>query len=154
MPLELDTALMVEHLLALMLSFALALPIGWDREVRERSAGLRTFPLVALSSCAFVLLARSEFDGDAQARIMQGLVTGVGFIGGGAILKSGDRVRGTATATSIWTTGALGAAVGYGRLEIAVLLSVMTFLTFRLLGKVKEKTALVDDEDAELPPVD
>src|SRR3954469_13950121 len=71
------------HLVALAAAFALAAPIGWDREKRARSAGLRTFPLVALASCGFVqasegLLAHSP---DGMARVVEGLITGIGFIG-------------------------------------------------------------------------
>ena len=97
--------------------------------------GLRTFPLVSVASCAYVLIAVSVIGpaADAQSRIIQGLMTGIGFIGGGAILKDGDVVRGTATAASVWMVGAIGAAVGYERYEIAIVLSLVTFLTLRLL---------------------
>ena len=69
---------------------------------------------------------------------MEGLITGVGFIGGGAILKQGDRATGTATAASLWATGALGAAVGYGLYDIAVVLSVVTYVALRFLTPLKE----------------
>ncbi|AEI04664.1 hypothetical protein OCA5_pOC16700960 (plasmid) [Afipia carboxidovorans OM5] len=72
-----------------------------------------------------------------QARIIEGLLTGVGFIGGGAILKRGDYASGTATAASLWATGALGGAVGYGLYDIAVILSVVTFATLRSLAPLK-----------------
>lgn len=116
-------------------SFLLALPVGWEREQTGRSAGLRTFPLVAIASCAYVLVSTYAFNDDtqAQSRVLEGLVTGIGFVGGGAILKSTDRVKGTATAASVWTTGAIGAAVAHGRLDIAVLLSGVTFATLRWL---------------------
>lgn len=131
---------------ALVVAFVLALPVAWDREKRKSSPGLRTIPLVSLASCAYVLISISVLRGDpgAQARILQGLVTGVGFIGGGAILKSSDRVTGTATAASIWAMGALGAAVAYRRLEIAVLLAVVTLATLRWLKPLKE--AACEDE--------
>lgn len=102
------------HLIDLSAAFILAFPIGWNQEKEERSAGLRTFPLVALASCGLVLVASRVLGENAQsqARIMQGLITRIGFIGGGAILKDARTVRGTATAASIWNTGVLGAAVG------------------------------------------
>lgn len=129
------------HLLRLVGAFLLAMPVAWNRERLERSAGLRTFPLVALASCGYILIARSTFgpDTDAEARILQGLITGIGFIGGGAILKQDDHVRGTATATSIWNTGAIGAAMAYDRYEIALLLSVGTFAVFRWLTRFKRR---------------
>lgn len=125
---------------ALAVAFLLALPVAWDREKKKSSPGLRTIPLVSLASCAYVLIAISVLHGDAgaQARILQGLVTGVGFIGGGAILKSSDRVTGTATAASIWAMGALGAAVAYRRLEIALLLAIVTLATLRWLKPLKD----------------
>ena len=114
------------HLIDLSAAFILAFPIGWNQEKEERSAGLRTFPLVALASCGLVLVASRVLGENAQsqARIMQGLITGIGFIGGGAILKDARTVRGTATAASIWNTGVLGAAVGYGLYDIALTLAV------------------------------
>ena len=123
----------VPHVAALAAAYVLALPIGWDRERAERSAGLRTFPLVAVASCGFVqaterLLATSP---EATARIVEGLITGIGFIGGGAILKEGTTVHGTATAASLWATG----AVGLGSYDVAVAVAVFTILTLRLLSK-------------------
>ena len=99
------------HLIALAVAYALALPIGWNREHEARSAGLRTFPLVAIASCGFVIVAIRVLGQDSagQARIIEGLITGVGFIGGGAILKRAGGTSGTATAASLWATGALGA---------------------------------------------
>ena len=129
--------------MALALAFALAVPIGWDREKRARSAGLRTFPLVAMASCGFVqasegLLVHSP---DGMAKVIEGLITGIGFIGGGAILKQGTTVQGTATAASLWATGAIGVSVGLGSYDVAV---VFTFLTLRLLTLVKEEDDLKD----------
>lgn len=128
------------HLASLAVAYALAFPIGWDRELDERSAGIRTFPLVALASCGFVLVAVSVLGAGSpgQARILEGLITGVGFIGGGAILKQGGKASGTATAASLWATGALGAAVGYGLYDIAAILSLSTFLTLRSARSVKQ----------------
>ena len=64
-------------------------------------------------------------------------MTGIGFVGGGAILKGEDRVHGTATAASIWSTGAIGAAVGYRQYEIAMIISLFNVLTLRLLKRAK-----------------
>jgi putative Mg2+ transporter-C (MgtC) family protein len=118
----------------------LALPIGWDREKSRRSFGLRTFPLVAMASCGFMLVGALVIDStDGEARVLQGIITGIGFIGGGAILQNRDRVAGTATAASIWITGAVGLAVAFDRYEIALVLAALTFLTLRLFGEIKEK---------------
>ena len=127
----------LSHLMAMVVAYMLALPIGWNREKEERSAGVRTFPLVAMAACGFVLIANGVPGGatpDAQSRILAGLMTGIGFVGGGAILKHGNQAMGTATAASLWATGAIGAAVGYGQLDIAVILSLVVLLTLILLA--------------------
>ena len=87
-------------------AYLLALPVGWNGEKEERSAGLRTFPLVAVAACGFVQAAESLTVGEpeAMARIIEGIITGMGFIGGGAILRLKDSVKGTATAASLWGT--------------------------------------------------
>ncbi|MGE0623891.1 MAG: MgtC/SapB family protein [Pseudomonadales bacterium] len=132
--LSFDWGLILRHFRELALAYLFAVPIGWDREKSERTAGLRTFPLVAVASCAYLLIGYQVLDStDAEARVVQGLITGMGFIGGGAILKHGGRVQGTATAASLWATGAIGLAVASQRLEIALVISVMTFLTLRYL---------------------
>jgi putative Mg2+ transporter-C (MgtC) family protein len=130
----------LSHLINLAVAYVLALPIGWNREREERSAGIRTFPLVAMAACGFVLVAVGVLGKESagQARILEGLITGVGFIGGGAILKHGVQALGTATAASLWATGALGAAVGYGLYDIAAMLSGVVYLTLRYLAPLKE----------------
>ena len=135
---NIDDAL--SHLVGLVVAYLLALPIGWNREREERSAGLRTFPLVAMAACGFVMIAIEVLGAkaDGQARILEGLMTGIGFIGGGAILKQGDRATGTATAASLWATGAIGAAVGYGHLDIAVIMTVVIFLTLSVISPLKK----------------
>ncbi len=140
------------HLIALALAYLLALPIGWNREREERSAGLRTFPLVAMAACGFVMIAIEVLGAGSEqhSRIMEGLMTGIGFIGGGAILKQGDRAKGTATAASLWATGAIGAAVGYGQLDIAVILSLVTVLTLVIMAplrRVVQERAPLDREE-------
>ena len=72
-----------------------------------------------------------------MARVVEELITGVGFIGGGAILKQGSSVHGTATAASIWATGAIGTAVGLGSFDVAVAVAAFTFLSLKLLPLLK-----------------
>lgn len=123
----------------LAIAYALALVIGWNRERHTRSAGLRTFPLVAVASCGFVLATEQGLgpDVEARARIVAGVVTGIGFIGAGAIMKSGNEVQGTATAASIWATGAMGAAVALGSYHVAVAVCLLTAVTLYLLTPLK-----------------
>lgn len=136
----------IPHLAALAAAYVLALPIGWDREKQERSAGLRTFPLVALACCGFIQATEKITVGspEATARIVEGLITGVGFIGGGAILKLGNSVHGTATAASLWATGGVGAAVGLGSYDVAITISLFTFATLRLMAPFKEEGVNAD----------
>ena len=130
------------HLVALLIAYALAFPIGWNREKEERSAGLRTFPLVAVATCGVVQAAEAMTGGSAEAmaRIIEGLITGMGFIGGGAILRKEDSVSGTATAASLWITGAIGISVGLGSYDVAVMLMLATALTLWLLPPLKRLT--------------
>ncbi len=139
---------MLPHLAALFVAYALAVPIGWNREREERSAGLRTFPLVAVATCGFIQGTETLFHGhpEATARLMEGLVTGMGFIGGGAILRQQDSVRGTATAASLWVTGAIGAAVGLGSYDVAIVLALATIATLWIMAPLKRVEDLNDDE--------
>ncbi|TXD98469.1 MgtC/SapB family protein [Psychrobacter frigidicola] len=117
------------HSFQLGIAFILALPIALNREMKNHGAGLRTFPLVSIASCAFMLISMETYhESDSEARIMYAIITGMGFIGGGAIFKSDNGVKGTATAASLWNTAAIGISVAYGIYEIAIILSVVSFL--------------------------
>jgi len=130
-----------EDVIKLVISYVLALPVGWYREKEAHSIGVRTFPVVAMAACGYVLLGTpsANMSPDAQSRIIQGLVAGIGFIGGGAILKSENHVRGTATAASVWCTGAVGAAVAQDRYLLAATLAIMNLLALRILLPLKQK---------------
>ena len=119
------------------LTYALTALIGWDREKEAHSAGLRTFPIVGMASCGYLLVLGAQPDVAAQSRVLQGLITGIGFVGGGAILKEGATVRGTATAASIWNAGVIGASVAMGHIQIAVILAALNLFTLRALLPVK-----------------
>lgn len=125
----------------LALAYLLVLPVGWYREKEAHSVGVRTFPLVAMASCGYVMLAMPAYHNtiDAQSRVIQGLVAGIGFIGGGAILKAEGNVHGTATAASIWTTGVVGAAVAEDRFFMAATLAAINLFALRVLLPIKLK---------------
>lgn len=132
-----EWSVVLRHAVELALAYIFAIPIAWDRETHARTAGLRTFPLVAVAACAYMIVGYQVLDStDAEARVIQGLMTGMGFIGGGAILKHGGKVQGTATAASLWSTGAIGLSIASHRFEIALLVSVATFLTLRFLKPI------------------
>jgi putative Mg2+ transporter-C (MgtC) family protein len=138
-------------LIKLAIAYCLALPVGWYREHEAHTIGLRTFPVVAMASCGYVLLGSSAagIGPDGQSRIIQGLITGIGFVGGGAILKSENQVRGTATAASIWCTGVVGAAVAQNRYLLAAALAALNLFALRVLMPLKERLSA----SAPNPPV-
>lgn len=118
-------------------AYVLALPIGWDRERNDRSMGMRTFPLIAVASCAFLVIAqRATPDPGAWNKTIEGVATGVGFLGAGAIVKHGITVLGTATAAGVWATSAMGAAAAFGQWGIAIALSVIAFITLRMVRQL------------------
>lgn len=145
---DFDWDVMLAHTVQMALAFGLVLPVGFNRESSRQSIGLRTFPLVSLASCSFALLG-FEVQGEdpsAMGRIVSGVVTGIGFIGGGAILKKDGMIEGTSTAAAIWSAGCVGVAVAMGRLEIAVLISVFMVGIFYFVSPLKQKLSK-DNED-------
>ncbi len=137
---EFDWQFFFGNLVRIVIAFAMALPVALDRELHDKSAGFRTFPLVSIACCGFILISRQVLpDPAAQARVFQGLITGIGFIGGGAIVKDKQTVKGMATAASIWSTAAIGISIAWDRLDIAMFLSLASFLTLRYFPPVKDK---------------
>jgi putative Mg2+ transporter-C (MgtC) family protein len=135
---DIDWRVILTSLLQIGTAYLLALPVAWDREHEARSAGIRTFPLVSVAACGYMLVGIQVLSStDAESRVLYGIITGMGFLGGGAILKSKGSVTGTATAASLWMTGAIGIAVAYHRYEIALVLALLNFLTLRYVTQFK-----------------
>jgi putative Mg2+ transporter-C (MgtC) family protein len=135
------------------IAYLITLPLGWLREKEAHSVGLRTFPIVAVASCGYLLITKTGASSDAFTRVLQGLIAGIGFIGGGAILKDGATVHGAATAASIWNTGVIGAAVALGNYDIAIILVVINILTLKGLAPLKKKLAEPDPVPTAIPNV-
>jgi putative Mg2+ transporter-C (MgtC) family protein len=133
----------LDHLVHLLVAFVLALPIGWNRARAERSAGLRTFPLVSMASCGLVQTAISVLGpgSPTHANILQGIVIGVGFIGAGAIIRQGDITTGNATAASVWVVGIIGAACGYGYYDIGIILAVANLAVLLIRTRYRDTSA-------------
>jgi putative Mg2+ transporter-C (MgtC) family protein len=115
--------------------------VGWERERSGKAAGLRTHMLVSLGTALFVLAGEgSGMSSDGISRVVQGLTTGIGFIGGGAILKlaSEREIHGLTTAAGLWMTAAIGVTVGLGALGLALLATLVTTAT---LGAIRLSTA-------------
>jgi putative Mg2+ transporter-C (MgtC) family protein len=131
-----DTPELTTVIFRIAAAVALALPIGWDRgrRSRSRSAGLRTYPLVAMATCAFVLTGWASLgpSSDEQADVLYGILTGVGFIGSGALLKDPVALRGMVTAISLWVTVAIGIAAAYGLYGLAMAMSVLSLVSLKL----------------------
>jgi putative Mg2+ transporter-C (MgtC) family protein len=108
----------------------LGFAIGIERELMGSPAGDRTFSLVAMGAALFTALSIEAFGGGSPDRVAANIVTGVGFLGGGMILKDGGNVRGLTTAAGIWATAALGMAVATDRYVVAVATAVAIMLVF------------------------
>ncbi len=141
MNLDFDVGSLLDTLGPLLLAFALAFPVGWERGRGRSSIGFRTLPVVAMASCGFALLARDLVGANAesQTRLLQGLMGGIGFIGGGAILKDNGSVKGLVTAASVWNVAAIGVSVAYERIEIALTLSVLNLAVLIFLTPLGEE---------------
>jgi putative Mg2+ transporter-C (MgtC) family protein len=114
--------------------------LGWERERSGKAAGIRTHMLVCMGSALFVIgsLEAGAPTGDLT-RVVQGVATGIGFVGAGAILKLTDQghIVGLTTAAGIWMTAATGMAVGFGRLWLALISVVLAVLILALLGQYR-----------------
>jgi putative Mg2+ transporter-C (MgtC) family protein len=124
----------------LVIAMLLGAVIGLQRERTGKPAGLRTHMLVSLGATLLILAPiESGMNPDGLSRVIQGLVTGIGFIGGGAILKLEEKreVEGLTTAAGIWMTAAIGLAVGLGRLGLAVISTIFTWITLALLARLE-----------------
>lgn len=135
----LDAEQLTRVVLRLGVALLLGAAIGWDRERRDADAGLRTHMLVALGAAIFVLVpAEAGMSDDGLSRVVQGVVSGIGFLGAGAVLKVSEegRIHGLTTAGSIWATAAVGVAAGLGRESTAVLATVFVLLVLAALRRL------------------
>lgn len=110
--------------------------IGFEREIRSKEAGIRTHVLVALGSCLFMLVSQYGFPGSERfdaARVAAGVVVGLGFLGGGIIMKN-KHVTGLTTAAGLWVTSAIGLAIGGGMYELGIVCTVLVLVCMELLS--------------------
>jgi len=135
-----DVRQMVSLVTRLLTAMILGALVGAQRESIGKPAGLRTHMLVAMGSALFVLAAlEAGIELDGISRVIQGIVTGIGFIGGGAILKLQEKreIEGLTTAAGIWMTAAIGIAAGLGRWGLALVSAVLTWITLSVMGKIE-----------------
>jgi putative Mg2+ transporter-C (MgtC) family protein len=120
-----DWELVARLILAALLGYL----IGLERELRGQAAGERTHALVALGAAAFAMISARAFPGGDTARVAAGVVTGIGFLGAGMILKrQGEKIEGLTTAAGIWAVGAIGVAIGAGMYLLGIVAAVLVGL--------------------------
>jgi len=130
---------LIDMVLRLLLAAALGAVIGYQRERANKPAVLRTHILIALGSALFTVVSMFGFgEGVDAARVAAGVVTGIGFIGAGVILRGvrGDHIVGITTAASVWVTAAIGLAAGVGMYLIATIVAAITVLVL-MIPRVK-----------------
>jgi putative Mg2+ transporter-C (MgtC) family protein len=126
-------------------AYLLALPLAFERNARaETDIGLRTVPLVSVGACGYMLISRFLFeagiyDEDGLSRTLRAVMTGIGFIGGGAIVKHSHDVQGLATGASVWTAGAIGASVAFGQYIIAVVLAISSVIILEIQRRLERR---------------
>ena len=132
-----------DMLTRLAVAAAFGLAIGLERELRGKPAGLRTHMLVSLGAAAFMLLgyevlfATAEGDPSARVdptRIIEGVITGIGFLGAGSIIQSRGTIEGITTGAAIWIAGAIGLACGLGNFALAGIITGIAFIIVVVLG--------------------
>ncbi|MGV2833653.1 MgtC/SapB family protein [Pseudomonas shirazensis] len=138
-------------LVRLLMAALLGAVLGFEREHRGKSAGVRTHMLVSLGAALFVL-APSMAGADAQAlsRVIQGIVAGIGFLGAGTILKGNGKdpshVKGLTTAAGLWMTAAIGTAAGMGREATALISTILALLVLSTMPKLVDKVEGGNDQ--------
>jgi putative Mg2+ transporter-C (MgtC) family protein len=137
-----DTQQLARVIIRLIAAVLLGAIVGFEREKAGKPAGLRTHILVTLGTCLFVLACSgSGMDSDGLSRVIQGIITGIGFLGAGSILKLNEErdIQGLTTAAGVWMTAAIGVAVGLGQLGLALLGTILTVIVLTALGQVDYK---------------
>lgn len=145
-----DIATMTVILVRVLAAAMLGGIIGWERERKGRAAGLKTHILVSVGSALFVLAPEvAGISGGDNTRVMQGIVSGIGFLGAGAILRDGMRVEGLTTAAGIWMTAAIGMAVGMGQEMLALLTTLLAWLVVAAVPKLMSRMPAHQDGGAD-----
>lgn len=122
----------LELMIRLFLGLLFGAIIGWEREKTLRPAGLRTHMLVCLGSTLATILSLQAFPESDQSRVAAAILTGMGFIGAGTILKTKDKVIGLTTAASLWTVSTIGIATGARFYLLAAITTLLAYVTLRL----------------------
>jgi putative Mg2+ transporter-C (MgtC) family protein len=143
-----DAQLFTRVVIRMLAAALLGAMVGIQREHAGKPAGVRTHMLVSMGAALFIIAcSESGMRSDAMSRVVQGLVTGIGFLGAGAILKRVEQqeVEGLTTAAGIWMTSAVGIAVGLGRYGAAATGVVLTLITLGVVGAFMRRLEIKDD---------
>lgn len=135
-----DVERWTEMLVRLSIALFLAGVLGYDRERKRRPAGLRTHLMVGLGAATLALIPEQlGFSDEAMARVIEGIIAGIGFLGAGAIIRveSPEQVRGLTTAGSIWVTAAVGVAAGLGQEITALVTTAFAFLILSWISRIE-----------------
>ena len=142
------TNVYIDIIIKLVLAAVLGSFVGLEREVHGRAAGLRTHLLVSAGSAVFMMLspimagiATDSIRGGDSGRIAAQIVTGIGFLGAGAIIKNGSTIRGLTTAASLWMAAAIGMSCGCGNYYIASVATIITLFALIVLPKFSKRVA-------------
>jgi putative Mg2+ transporter-C (MgtC) family protein len=129
----------IEYILDLLLAMALGFAVGAERESRGKDAGISTHTLVIVGAMLFTFMSMTV-DPNSKSRIAAQIVSGIGFLGAGLIIKEGASVKNLTTAASLWAAGAIGMAIGFGYSAIATVSTLAMLIIPRIphLGKNKE----------------
>lgn len=127
-----------EAVVLILLAATLSALIGMDRERRDHNAGLRTHMLVGIGACLISLLSLYAFPDSDRSRVAAQIVSGIGFLGAGAILKHRDGIHGLTTAASIWATAGVGMAVGTGAWLLAAGATVIIWIVLAVIRKFED----------------
>jgi len=130
----------VDLLVRLFLAAGLGAAIGVEREMRQKAAGLRTNMLIALGSAVFTVVSLEiARTGGTPDRIAAQIVTGIGFLGAGSILRSGKSIHGMTTAATIWVNASVGMAAGAGFYTVAIAGTIITLIVLALLPYLEQR---------------
>lgn len=129
-----------ELIIRLLLAAVLGASVGLERELRQKSAGLRTNTLIAIGAALFTLMSieMAEWDETAdRTRIAAQIVTGIGFLGAGAIMRTGSGISGLTTAATVWVNAAIGVAAGGGEYHLALMATGVTLVVLLALAPLE-----------------
>lgn len=145
-------------LMQLTFAMFLGLVLGMERSIAGKSAGMRTYALVALGSCLFVIIsgyvsaANFNYFTFDPLRVTAGIITGVGFLGAGLIILRESHLRGLTTAAGLWVAAGIGVATGFKLYLLAFFTTVLTLVVFTIMWFAEEKVKSASNEDEKVPP--